>query len=975
MSIPKFQMPQKWFSFLTFKKSGLKVVSSFFTVVLLMSGYLISSDKPAFAAGESITVNNPNIVMPGQTNAEALEVTLTGLGNISGAAVVFSGVTLVPNFTNWKAITVRNASWTTCPDAQYQIAAFSASTTLSSGSCSTATGKAQWDNGGVAVNVGGSFSFRFPAGSLLFAASGPYSVAGNLGFGSFGVTSMGMPLSPQSALSVTSTSTIFNTPLTLTTSGGSGTGAVTFQVTNGASTTGCSVNGGVLTSSSAGTCLVTATKAADSIYSAIYSVQTAVTVEKASRTISFSGATTYLLAYGATQTVTATPSAGSGDGTVSYSASGTGCTVDPSTGVIRVTTYTASCTVSASISAGTNYLAATTTTQVIVNGTVKAITVSASAASVSYGTNYSTNALATGQLVGLDEISSGTFTYTGTNGTTYGPSSVKPTNAGTYSAVPTSVTFSTGSASNYNITFASGFVVISKAARALNFTTTPSAAVQYGNSTTLVAVATLGPNDGVVTYSVTGDSDACSVDASSGTVTVTKASGTCKVEASITSGTNYLAATATAFQVTVAQRAISISGTSSSVTVGNAVSPSFSVSTGGLVGSDSISGVTYNFAGTGSTTYASSATAPTAIGSYKVTPSTAVFSSGSLSNYSITYTSGNFSINAKLSRTISFSSTSTSMEYGDTLTVVATPSAGSNDGILSYSVGSSTACEIDSTTGFLTITAGTGTCEVTASISEGSSYLSATTSTPKTVTVSPRSITISVTAEDAQQGNTLSPQFEVTTGTLVGSDDISGMTYSFEGTANTTYASSTTQPRSAGTYKVTGSNPVFSVGNAGNYNVTFVDDEVTISAPAVAVLDLSMNATVGMYVAGSGVEFTAEGLQNSAPFTVILRSTPQTLSQGVATNGYVSSSATIPGGLSAGWHSLTFTSTAANGTVVKEVMYFKVSDSGMLLSKTTDTPAELAYTGTSHVEGMSLTALMLLSLGLVLLRIRRRARS
>ena len=50
----------------------------------------------------------------------------------------------------------------------------------------------------------------------------------------------------------------------LSTTGGSGTGAVTYAVTTGS--TNCSVNGSTLTATAVGTCVVTATKAADSTY-------------------------------------------------------------------------------------------------------------------------------------------------------------------------------------------------------------------------------------------------------------------------------------------------------------------------------------------------------------------------------------------------------------------------------------------------------------------------------------------------------------------------------------------------------------------------------------------------------------------------------------------------------------------------------------------------------------------------------------
>jgi hypothetical protein len=79
----------------------------------------------------------------------------------------------------------------------------------------------------------------------------------------------------QSALSISSTSGSFGTPLTLATSGGSGGGLVTYVYAAG--TTTCTLSSGVLTPAATGTCLVTATKATDDNYTAISSSQTTIT--------------------------------------------------------------------------------------------------------------------------------------------------------------------------------------------------------------------------------------------------------------------------------------------------------------------------------------------------------------------------------------------------------------------------------------------------------------------------------------------------------------------------------------------------------------------------------------------------------------------------------------------------------------------------------------------------------------------------
>jgi hypothetical protein len=81
----------------------------------------------------------------------------------------------------------------------------------------------------------------------------------------------------QLPLTITSTSGTFGTPLTLATIGGSGTGLVGYVVVNGTAQ-GCAINSGALSATTAGTCLVTATKASDTNYFVQSSPQTTVTL-------------------------------------------------------------------------------------------------------------------------------------------------------------------------------------------------------------------------------------------------------------------------------------------------------------------------------------------------------------------------------------------------------------------------------------------------------------------------------------------------------------------------------------------------------------------------------------------------------------------------------------------------------------------------------------------------------------------------
>lgn len=128
--------------------------------------------------------------------------------------------------------------------------------------CSLASGVVTFNNNGVCV-----IDFN-DAGNGAFAAASEVKQSITIGTGN--------PKS-QGAIAIVTTSMDFGHPLSLATSGGSGTGAISYTVTS-AGTANCSVQGNVLTSSRAGTCVVVATKAADGTYAQATSLATTITV-------------------------------------------------------------------------------------------------------------------------------------------------------------------------------------------------------------------------------------------------------------------------------------------------------------------------------------------------------------------------------------------------------------------------------------------------------------------------------------------------------------------------------------------------------------------------------------------------------------------------------------------------------------------------------------------------------------------------
>jgi ribosomal protein S11 len=84
-------------------------------------------------------------------------------------------------------------------------------------------------------------------------------------------------LKTQASFRITSGPGQVGTPLLLTSSGGSGTGLVSYQVSNGTAK-GCAVKRDTLTATSSGTCLVVGTKAADANYAATTSLSTSLQI-------------------------------------------------------------------------------------------------------------------------------------------------------------------------------------------------------------------------------------------------------------------------------------------------------------------------------------------------------------------------------------------------------------------------------------------------------------------------------------------------------------------------------------------------------------------------------------------------------------------------------------------------------------------------------------------------------------------------
>jgi hypothetical protein len=164
----------------------------------------------------------------------------------------------------------------------------------------------------------------------------------------------------QAALSLAnSTSVDFGETLTLSTTGGSGTGGVTYALIGGAGTASCSINSSTntLTFGAAGTCSVQATKAADTNYTVQTTSSTLITVNRAAQTVNFTSQVPANPLPGGTYTVSASTSSGLAPTLSILVGLGTVCSMSGSSSPATVTFLTSGdCVLMASQFGNGNYL-------------------------------------------------------------------------------------------------------------------------------------------------------------------------------------------------------------------------------------------------------------------------------------------------------------------------------------------------------------------------------------------------------------------------------------------------------------------------------------------------------------------------------------------------------------------------------------------------------------------------------------------
>ena len=239
--------------------------------------YQVYAQGSASAPGSTVTFSS-NTLSLCTVNANTGVVTVLGAGACSIAADASATVHYADSGPTSFALTISKAANVITPSSAPSTAVvggapYAASATATSGAVPAVvitTSPATVCTGSNSVNfVGaGTCTVTFTdAGNANYSPAPPVMQSITVGKGT------------QAALFVTSTSGIAGSPLGLTTSGGSGTGSVTYVVANGTAT-GCALSGTgpySVNSTSAGTCTVTATKASDNNYNSVSSNATVVT--------------------------------------------------------------------------------------------------------------------------------------------------------------------------------------------------------------------------------------------------------------------------------------------------------------------------------------------------------------------------------------------------------------------------------------------------------------------------------------------------------------------------------------------------------------------------------------------------------------------------------------------------------------------------------------------------------------------------
>lgn len=227
--------------------------------------------------------------------------------------------------------------------------------------------------------------------------------------------------------------------------------------------------------------------------------------------------------------------------------------------------------------------------------------------------------------------------------------------------------------------------------------------------------------------------------------------------------------------------------------------------------------------------------------------------------------------------TISFASDSVSKTYGNGAFTNTLTNTG--DGTVSYASSNTSVATVNSA-GQVTIV-GAGSATITATVTDGATYHYPVSSVSYTLTVAKKSLTVTAKAQTISYGGSIATgTSQVTTSGLVSGDSLTAVTLTPSGSGVTT--TGTITPSAAGTSK-----------GAGNYDITYVDGNLTITAVPASVT-AAPTAKTSLKYNGSGQALVNAGTASGG--TMMYKSTT-TNSKPSSTSGF---SSTIPTGSNVG---------------------------------------------------------------------------
>ena len=474
---------------------------------------------------------------------------------------------------------------------------------------------------------------------------------------------------------------------TLSTSGGSGTGAISYLVQAGSNTV-CSISGTTVTALTAGNCVITATKAADTNYTAATASVTIAISKIAQATLTLSAGSTSLT-YRSAPALTTTISAagGSGSGGLSYAVNAGSASVCSLSGTTVTVLTAGTCAITATKAADTNFDSASASVTIEVAKAVQAALVPALASS---SINFSEEPEATT-----------TISVSGGNGggaVTYAPASasveicsVSGNTITALSAGECVIEATKAESTNYLAKSATTTLTINKIAQTNFAISVTDTTLTYSAAPQATATYTIsgGNGDGAVAVSVaSGSTSVCSL---SGTTVTILSAGDCVLNAVKAGSTNYLG---TNDSVT-----ISVAKSAQSILVANSTHHAITVTGGTTTSTLSYTGGS----GTGSISWALDSSS-VGICSLSGTTVTAVAPGHCLINLTKA-TDGNFlvatdsitlSVSAALQSPITISAETTTLTFSasDLTSAVISFSGGNGTGRVWFETSDSTKCVI-----------------------------------------------------------------------------------------------------------------------------------------------------------------------------------------------------------------------------------------------------------------------------------------